>query len=45
MNLYRLALKNIFPFPGWLMAQVGGGLALLPAYRISHQEPATAKRE
>ena len=45
----------LFPSPGLLMAQVGGGLglalisvtlaALVPAYRISHQEPATAMRE
>jgi putative ABC transport system permease protein len=50
-----MGVPFLFPSPGLLMAQVGGGLglalisvtlaALLPAYRISHQEPAAAMRE
>jgi putative ABC transport system permease protein len=45
----------LFPSPALLLAQIAGGLALallsvtlaalLPAYRISHMEPATAMRE
>jgi putative ABC transport system permease protein len=50
-----IGIPFLFPSPGLLLAQVAGGLALtllsvtlaalVPAYRISHQEPATAMRE
>ena len=53
--IVTMGVPFLFPSPGLLMAQVGGGLglalisvmlaSLLPAYRISHQEPATAMRE
>ncbi len=53
--IVSMGVPFLFPSPGLLMAQIGGGLglalisvtlaALLPAYRISHQEPALAMRE
>ena len=53
--IVSMGIPFLFPAPGLLLAQVAGGLvltllsvtlaALVPAYRISHQEPATAMRE
>jgi putative ABC transport system permease protein len=53
--IISMGVPFLFPSPGLLMAQVGGGLGLallsvtlaafVPAYRISHQEPAAAMRE
>ncbi len=53
--IVSMGVPFLFPSAGLLMAQVGGGLsvalisvilaALVPAYRISHQEPAAAMRE
>jgi putative ABC transport system permease protein len=53
--IVSMGIPFLFPSPGLLLAQVGAGLglallsvtlaALLPAYRISHQDPATAMRE
>jgi len=53
--VYRLSLPFLMPSPLALLAQVAGGLAvallsvtvaaMLPAYRISRQDPANAMRE
>ncbi len=53
--IVSMGVPFLLPSPGLLMAQVGGGLglalisvtlaALVPAWRISHQEPAAAMRE
>jgi putative ABC transport system permease protein len=52
---YRLGIPFVLPSPGALALELLGGLALalgsvtlaalLPAYRISHQDPASAMRE